>query len=384
MSWLAGMGFCLSPIVLFLIGAALLFSNQSGQSDDGWLGTLRAKIGLACMVIALMFSIITTIMLHQALRQMGSTAAQMTVMSLLEVMIVLLVIVGICSAMSGRPLTSQRQPQKQPKEIKRQPEEVKVCSDEIAAAVFELSLVLNGLTFPQGQTMEKAKLEDLRELAPLFPMVEALSLQGHIGPNQKRVLKNYLDIHHPRYDLDQLLAAAEANRAGAYSEWNALCGVDKTYCGQIWHTLIETVCRQREPEKFQQVVDCLKTILDCFWLLEHPDTGPAQARFEDIISYFNAFAHSDQGHPYLHAVMLLQSKLAEQFGGEPADYCPTLSQESVNALVGEEAYLFCVRSKRDPGFKRSYAVRKEGYPARPDLIWKFSGDGGCALVFYAE
>ena len=120
------------------------------------------------------------------------------------------------------------------KEQQKRAEEIKFHWNKIANSVFHLGLLLNELCFSQRAAIDKDKLEPLKELAPLFPLAEILSLQGYVGQTQEEYLRDY-NIHQSRYNLNQFLTAA-IEREGKYSEWNALCGVDKVHCGQIWHT----------------------------------------------------------------------------------------------------------------------------------------------------
>ena len=127
-----------------------------------------------------------------------------------------------------------------------------------------LGPLLNELCFSQRKVIDEEKSNTLKELVPMFPIAEILSLQGCIGPTQEKFLRDYINIHQSRYNLKQFLTAA-IEREGRYPEWNALCGLDETHCGQIWHTLIEILCRLHDPEKFQQVCDHLGSILYHFW-----------------------------------------------------------------------------------------------------------------------
>lgn len=175
---------------------------------------------------------------------------------------------------------------KQKKEEKKREQEIVSQRGEIANAVFYLGLMLNELCFSQSYAIDERRSDDLKELLPLFPMAEILSLQGCVGLAQEQFLQDYINIHQTRYNLKQFLTAA-IEREGIYPEWNALCGLSETHCGEIWHTFIEIICRVRAPEKFQDAVDRLAAILYHFWLLDHPDIGPAQIRFQTIISNLN-------------------------------------------------------------------------------------------------
>lgn len=272
---------------------------------------------------------------------------------------------------------------RQKKEQQKRAEEIKSHWNEIANSVFYLGLLLNELCFSQCHTIDEEKSEVLKELAPMFPIAEILSLQGCIGPTQEEYLRDYINIHQSRYNLKQFLTAT-IEREGIYPEWNALCGLDETHCGQIWHTLIEIICRLRDPGKFQQICDHLGSILYHFWLLEHPDISPAQICFQNIVSNLNTYAASDQEQPYLHAVMFLQRVLSEKYGGELIDYYPKLSSDEPYLMDGTEGFLFHAQRKGDFDFIGSYAVRKTEEPHNCDLVWELPLKGGAPIVLFSE
>lgn len=272
---------------------------------------------------------------------------------------------------------------RQDKARKKRQEEIRAHWNAIAKAVFDLSLLLNELTFSQSRAIEGKKLDDLRELAPLFPMAEILSLQGFVGPSQEDFLRDYFNIHSLRYNLRQFLTAS-IERESVYSEWYALCGLDETHYGQIWHTLTEIVCRRREAERFQEIADFLGAILYHFWLLEYPDIDEARIRFQSITDNFTRHANDIQNLPYLHAVMLLQRELSRKFGGEMTDYLPQLESERPFPMDGAEGLVFIAHNAHDYGFQRLYAVRKIYSPDDPDLIWELSGKDRTPTIFYSE
>lgn len=268
---------------------------------------------------------------------------------------------------------------------KRQQREEEITShwNEIVNAVFYLNLLLNELCFAQRYAVDKRRANDLKELAPLFPMAEILFMQGCVNPAQEQYLQNYFNIHQTRYNLEQFLELA-IEREGAYQKWDALCGLREDHCGEIWHTLIELICRLREPEKFQQAADHLGAILYRFWFLDHSDMELVQIRFQNILASLNTYAAKDQKLPYLHAVMLLQRTLSEQYGGEITDYFPKLSSDKPYPMDGTEGVLFEVRRKDDFDFGGSYAVRKTAGLHDCDLIWELPPKGGAPIVLFSE
>lgn len=172
---------------------------------------------------------------------------------------------------------------RQKKEQQKQAETISTYRSEIFQAMFALDSLLSDLSFSNILAMEQKDLTDLEELAPLFPIAEILSMQGYISPEQRLFLQDYINFKSPRFNLGQFTKAA-IGREGVYPQWHALTGLDSTYCGQIWHTLIELICRQRAPEVMQQAVDLLGKILYLFWFFACTDMEPAQIRYKKIIS----------------------------------------------------------------------------------------------------
>lgn len=272
---------------------------------------------------------------------------------------------------------------KQKKEQKQREEEITVHLNEIANAIFYLRLLLNEMCYLQRYPIEKQKSDNLKELILLFPMAEILSLQGCVGPTQEQYLRNHINIHQPRYNLKQFLTAS-IDRESIYPEWNALCGLSETHCGEIWHTLIEIICRLRTPEKYQEIANHLGVILYHFWFLDHSDMEPAQIRYQNILSNLNMYAASDQDLPYLHAVMFLQRVLSEKYGGELPDYLPKLTSDQPYPMDGTEGFLFEVQRQDDFKFHGTFAVRKTEDPHNCDLVWKVFPRGGPPIVLFSE
>lgn len=269
------------------------------------------------------------------------------------------------------------------KEQQKREEKITSHWNEVANAVFNLSLLLNELCFSQQHAIDDHCLNDLKELAPLFPIAEILSLQGYVGLAQEEFLQNYFNIHETRYNLKQFLTAV-IDREGIYPQWDSLCGLREDHCGEIWHTLIEIICRLRNPEKLQKASNHLGSVLLHFWLLDHPDIDPAQVRFQRIVSNLNTYAANDQQLPYLHAVMFLQRILSEKYGGEIADYFPKLSSDRPYPMDGTEGFLFKVQRKNDFDFDGSYAVRKTDEPHDCDLIWELPPKGDTPIILFSE
>ena len=272
---------------------------------------------------------------------------------------------------------------RQKKEQQKQAETISTYRSEIFQAMFALDSLLSDLSFSNILAMEQKDLTDLEELAPLFPIAEILSMQGYISPEQRLFLQDYINFKSPRFNLGQFTKAA-IGREGVYPQWHALTGLDSTYCGQIWHTLIELIYRQRAPEVMQQAVDLLGKILYLFWFFACTDMEPAQIRYKKIISNLNIHAERDQKDPYLHAVMLLQIELAKKYGGTESDFIPCLDSDSSYNMDGRVGFDFSVYRKDDSSFIHFYAVRKRDTPGEPDLIWELPAGKGAPSIFFSE
>lgn len=255
---------------------------------------------------------------------------------------------------------------------------------ELDQAIYDLGKFLSDLCFAHSLSIKQADLDQLQELAPLFPMAEVLSMQGNIGTNQKQFLQSYLNIYPSRYNIAQFTNAA-IHRTGMYPKWRTLAGLDENHCGSIWHTVIELICRQRDPQLLQRLVDLLGTIFYRFWLLENATMSLAEVRYGRIISHFNRYAQEDQQTPYLHAVMLLQAQLAEVFGGTEADFEPCPDEENFLEEIDSEPCLnFTVHRNDTVGFLHFYAVRIRNSPKSKDLIWELPPVGHEPVVFFKE
>ena len=258
------------------------------------------------------------------------------------------------------------------------------CRTMIEDNVTHLTQLLSELSTSCRLAFDPADLRAMEELMPLFPMAEALSLQGEIGPEQQAFLRDYLNRHQPRYNLAQFTRAA-IDREGVYDQWNALAGLSPTHCGQIWHTWIELVYRQQALDVAQEIVDCLGQILECFWLLESLETDPAQVCYDNINANLNAYMDSYSDQPYLHTVLRLQYELSQAYGGERPDYIPCLVREATCSIPGESVLQYTVH-RTTPldgvSFPRTYLVREIAAPG-PDKIWELSPDHQ-PTVFFSE
>lgn len=272
---------------------------------------------------------------------------------------------------------------KQEKAEDRRLEQVANHRAELSDGIFALNAILSDLGALFPLSIGQDALDDLQEIAPLFPMEEILSLQGYIGAEQQRYLQNYFTITPSRYNLGQFTKMA-IDRTCAYSNWRNLAGLDGAFCGSIWHTLIELICRRRAPEFMQQIIDAMGKILYHFWFLENESMFSAEIRYHSIISNLNFHAEEDQKTAYLHAVMLLQIKLAEKYGGSVTDFEPCLDSEQKCEMDGLPNLCFTVYGK-DRGYcAHFYAVRSILSPADLDLIWELLDESGTKEVFFAE
>lgn len=271
---------------------------------------------------------------------------------------------------------------RQKKEEDRRTSELAFHQKEIKSALIDLNSIFDDLFEACSLSMKEDDLSSAEELIPLYPMAEILSLQGDIGREQAVFLRDYLNAVQSRYNLDQFTTAA-IRRCGIYPEWKSLTALEEENCGQVWHTLIEAICRLRRPASMQSVIDALGAILYHFWLLDNSDMEQPKVRYGQIIERLNFHAARDQQLPYLHAVMVLQMELAAICGGTAVEYDPALDAQSID-MDGRPGDCFWVRKREDHKFYRRFAVRQCKAPGRdPDLIWELLPSGK-HTVFFTE
>lgn len=219
---------------------------------------------------------------------------------------------------------------------------------------------------------------ELSALLPLFPVGEVLSLQGYIGEEQRALLQEYLSDEPDlcsKFNTGQIIRIC-VDREGPYQEWKELIGIDEESCGRLWQVLIEMVLRCDRADRMDEIVEYLIMIFHSFASLEgHGDDFWLPTYYQDM-TYFNEHSERLQNTPYLHAVLLLQSLLAERSGGNLQDYAPKLSDDSPEMLVEDEGcYFFQVYYGEEPLSIRTFAVRKtEG--SGPDRVWELPSEDG--------
>lgn len=271
---------------------------------------------------------------------------------------------------------------RQQKQAERLADETGLHCREISAASAEVSSVLEDLFLGCGLSVEETALTDAQELIPLYPFAVVLSVQGHIGKAQEDFLRDHLARSEVRYNLHQFLVLA-IERGGLYPEWDRLTALGHEQCGEVWHTMIEAICRLRRPEAMQRIVDAFGAILYHFHFLDDPSDTPIKLCYDRIISSLNAYAESDQQQPYLHAVMLLQMELAAFCGGEASDYEPCSEKTAID-MEGAVGDCFWVCKHGEPSFHRRFAVRRCAAPGKqPDLIWELHFSAP-PTVFFSE
>lgn len=284
--------------------------------------------------------------------------------------------------MSSLMLALGIEKRKQEKEQRRRESELIEHRRLILSAASEINCLFGGTFIDYFAAMEDGALDSAQELIPLFPIAEILSMQGYVGTEQQIFLRDYLNASQTRYNLHQFVTAA-VERRGVYAEWCTLTSLDPDHCGQVWHTLIEAICRLRRPELIQEIVDALGAILYHFYFLDNADMEPAKICYTRIIEGINFHAERDQKLPYLHAVMLLQMELSTIEGGLAQDYEPILEDESLD-MDGVKGYCFWVKKTGEPGFHRRFAVRECFDPGKqPDLIWELHHNTP-HTVFFSE
>lgn len=247
--------------------------------------------------------------------------------------------------------------------------EMEENTNKVSLALSELSSVLDDLFINCGLSLGDDKISSAQDLIPLYPMAEVLSAQGYVSAAQENFLRIYLIGSASRYNLHQFVTLA-VERGEGYREWYNMTALEYERCGEVWHTLIEAICRLRRPEVMQSVVDAIGKILYHFHFLEEPTIDLMKLRYGHIINSLNIHAERDQRQPYLHAVMLLQTELAAAYGGVAQDYEPVPEDEPLD-MDGVQGYCFWVHKSDVPSFHHRFAVRECSEPGKqPDLIWE--------------
>ena len=238
-----------------------------------------------------------------------------------------------------------------------------------AMADLTLALTNDALTAVPGIGSER--YQNLYELLPLYPIVSILSAQGHVGPLQREWLRGYLaDVRYNPYQLEQLAV----RREGRWEEWQRLAalGDRPEDCGEVWYTLLELLCRTRRPDLLQPIADALGAVTFHFHYLDYPtNSGLPDDCFHRMLDGFNAVSGADgiQATPYFHTFMLLQNKLAEQYGGAPEDWCPV--PEGEGEMEGRPCLAYAVCKREDYSFAGHFlAAKVAGGSDDKDAIWK--------------
>lgn len=298
----------------------------------------------------------------------------------------LFVMAMLSLALFMRAIRQDREQRIRDQEQQSSEERAKFVRERRAAldgAICEMCGFLSDLYEPHALGVAREAFEDLSELAPIAPIAGILCAQGSIGAAQSDYLTDYFNVHSSRYNLHQFTKAA-VEREGVYARWHTLAALESTFCGQIWHTLIELICRSRDPQLMQKTVNMLGRILHHFSLLDQHDTASARICCGNMVSCLNTCAESDQQTPYLHAVMLLQSELAKKTGGAPQAFVPCAEEMPAFDMDGRTGAVFFVHRTDDLHFAARYAVRDRSTPDDADLIWQLPLDGGNPVVFFSE
>lgn len=274
-------------------------------------------------------------------------------------------ILGLCSSTYALSVWAVNYPKR--KTMNAQ----KARSASLTNAIADLTLALTAPALTAVPGISPERYQNLYELLPLYPIVSVLSAQGYVGPLQQMWLQCYLtDVRYNPYQLEQLAV----RREGRWEEWQHLAALGECpeKYGEIWHTLPELLCRTRRPDLLQPITDALGAVTFHFHYLDYPtDNGLPEACFHRMTESFNAVSDADgiQATPYFHTFMLLQNKLAEQFGGAPEDWCPVSEGES--DIEGRPCLAYSVYKREDRSFTGHFlAAKVSGGSDDKDAIWK--------------
>lgn len=249
----------------------------------------------------------------------------------------------------------------------------KARSMALTNAMADLTLALTDGTLTAVPGVGPERYQTLYELLPLYPIVSVLSAQGHVGPLQREWLRGYLtDARYNPYQLEQLAV----RREGRWEEWQHLAALGNRPedCGEIWYTPLELLCRTRRPNLLQPIADALCAVTFHFHYLDYPtDSDLPESCFHRMTEALNAVSGADgiQATPYFHTFMLLQNKLAEQYGGAPEDWCPVPGGEGI--MEGRPCLAYSVCKQEDLSFAGHFLVAKVSGGSDSDdkdAIWK--------------
>lgn len=97
-----------------------------------------------------------------------------------------------------------------------------------------------------------------------------------------------------------------------YKQFQEIMGLTARTCGSFWKTLFETMYRTRLTDLFQEIGDCLIITVWNFSYLAGRTAPFAEPIGKRIAKDMEYWANAYQQTPYIHALMLLQTKLRDK------------------------------------------------------------------------
>ncbi len=217
--------------------------------------------------------------------------------------------------------------------------------------------------------VERQRLEELWALLPMVPIGECLRLQEVLFHDQAAYLRDCPPKSTERYDMSQF-STDIPQHIGIWENWQRLAVMGPEEAGPLWHTLVELVCRLRDPELCQSVIRALSREAAAFWLLGELPQGTLERRWDELVEQFTAFTEREQQTPYLYAVMFLQVRLGTHWAVPPETVLPQFAETA--ELDGVPVFLFDV-GDRDWEYHGRYAVEQRTDAARKDLrVWRLT------------
>jgi len=183
--------------------------------------------------------------------------------------------------------------------------------EDLCAASEELFETMDQLITACGPVSLPEDFVEDSKLASLYVVGEVLSAQGQISPEQKSYLKIWICNLNPRFNYAQFERSA-IQRTGVYEEFQKIVGLTEKTCGTFWLTLLEAVYRSRRLDLLQKFYDCLVKIVWNFSYLAGKAAPFAEAICKRMLANYEYWSNAYQQTPYIHALMLLQTKLRDQ------------------------------------------------------------------------
>jgi hypothetical protein len=230
--------------------------------------------------------------------------------------------------------------------------------------------VLDQLSDGQELGVDLSRCQEARELLPLAMLGFVVRAQGRATPEQQRYLKGMCEILQCRYTAETFIKLFVEEEP---SDWERLCGLDDEYCGQVWKTVIELLCRTRQTELTAPFAENLQALATYFYQLGQPWSEDINTLVRKKFDAFEYHAAALQKEVPLRLIMALQDALARRLGGQSADY--VLDEGETEFLNGCAGMSFMVHNDDFGQMPRFFWVNKfteqvwNRYPAATRCRW---------------